>query len=380
MSISKVASRFKRAGVIGAAMMIVTLAVPLTISGTPSSAATKSPGSWCGPKHASIALADGNGDNTWREITRYTGAVVALSCKSVTKFVYTNGEDNTQKAISDIDTLVSSGTNAIVDFPDAGAAMLPVLTKAYHAGVIVVPYRVSPGGKAGVNYTAYIGTNFVQAGQEWGTFVAQQLGTAGGNVAFLSGPPGNSQGLEELQGIESVFKKYPNIKLVGPKPFSVTNWLPATTVTVVDGLLSKYTGANAIKAVISDYGTALAGALPEWAKAGQTIPIIATEDGNNVACAWKTDVKTDPGFKLMTVSSQTWMVEYAMHYAIAKATGGKVPTTQVPQTTYENSVDPTGGEIAPNCQASLPATAINSSGLTNAQQLAALAGHIPQRK
>jgi ribose transport system substrate-binding protein len=294
--------------------------------------------------------------------------------------VYTNGQGSTQKAISDINGLVSQGINAIVDFPDAGKAMLPVLTKAYKAGTIVVPYRVSPGGKAGINYTAYIGTNFVSAGVEWGNFVVAALGTAGGNIAFLSGPPGNSQGLQELQGMNSVLKNYPNIKLVGTSPFNVTNWDPATTVTVIDGLLSQNTGANAIKAIVSDYGSALAGAFPEWAKAGQQIPVIATEDGNNVACAFTADAKTDPGFKLMTVSSQTWMVEYAVRWAVAKATGGKLPTENVPQKSYENSVNPTAGEVAPNCQSKLPATAINSSGLTNSQQLAALAGKVPQRK
>lgn len=379
MNITKMFSRSKKFGVIGTAAMVVSLVTPLTLSGTPSGAAT-SPGSWCGPKHASIALADGFGNNTWREITRYSGAVTALSCKSVTKFVYTNGQGSTQKAISDINGLVSQGIKAIVDFPDAGKAMLPALTKAYHAGTIVVPYRVSPGGKKGVNYTAYVGTNFVSAGVEWANFVAAELGPTGGNVAFLSGPPGNSQGLQELQGMNSVFKNDPTIKLVGAAPFNITNWDAATTVTIVDSLLSQNTGANAIKAVISDYGSALAGSFPEWAKAGQKIPVIATEDGNNVACAYKADVTSDPGFKLMTVSSQTWMVEYAIRYAVAKATGGKVPTATVPQKTYENSVSPTGGEVAPNCQASLPATAINSSGLTNAQQKAALAGKVPQRK
>ena len=368
----------KRVGIVGTVAMLAALVVPLT-SGSVSGAAT-SPGTWCGPKHASVALADGFGNNTWREITRYSGALTALSCKSVTKFVYTNGQGSTQKAISDINGLVSQGINAIVDFPDAGKAMLPVLTRAYKAGTIVVPYRVFPGGKAGVNYTAYIGTNFVQAGVEWGKFVAAALGKKGGNIAFLSGPPGNSQGLQELQGMHSVLKNYPKIKLVGTKPFNVTNWDPATTVTVIDGLLSQYTGKNALKAIVSDYGSALAGAFPEWAKAGQKIPVVATEDGNNVACAWKADRKSNPNFKLMTVSSQTWMVEWAMKYAVAKATGGKLPPTTVPQKAYENSVHPTGGEIMPNCQPNLPATAINSSGLTNAQQLAALAGKVPQRK
>lgn len=379
MNISTMISKARRVSIFGSAAMVVSLVVPMTFSSAPAGAVT-SPGSWCGSKHASVALADGFGNNTWREITRYSGALTALSCPSVTKFIYTNGQGSTQKAISDINGLVSQGINAIVDFPDAGAAMLPALTKAYKAGTIVVPYRVTPGGKAGTNYTAYIGTNFVSAGVEWGKFVAKALGAKGGNIAFLSGPPGNSQGLQELQGMKSVLKSYPKIKLVGTSPFNVTNWDPATTVTVIDGLLAKNTGANAIKAVVSDYGSALAGAFPEWAKAGQKIPVIATEDGNNVACAWKSGVAKDPGFKLMTVSSQTWMVEYAVRYAVAKATHGVLPPTMVPQANYENSVNPTGKEVAPNCQSSLPATAINSSGLTNAQQLAALAGKVPQRK
>src|SRR5580698_4141011 len=54
---------------------------------------------WCGPKQASIALADGFGDNTWRELTRYSAVTIAAECPSVTKYVYANGEGNTQKAI-----------------------------------------------------------------------------------------------------------------------------------------------------------------------------------------------------------------------------------------------------------------------------------------
>jgi len=326
---------------------------------------------WCGPKKASIALADGFGDNTWRLLTRYSAVVAAAPCLSVTKYVYTNGQGNTEKAISDINSLVSLGITAVVDFPDASEAMLPVITKAYHAGVIMVPYRVFPGGTAGTNYNAYISTNFVSAGVLWATDVASAL-KGKGNVAFLSGPPGNSQGLEERQGILSVFKKYPNIHLVGQSPFNVTNWDPATTVQVVASLLAKYK----IDAVITDFGTAIASAFPDWAKAGLKIPVIATEDGNSVACGWKADVKTDPGFKLFTVSSQTWMVEYAVRYAVALATGGRVPsTTVVPQENFENSL--TNSPHAPMCIPSLPATAINSSGLTNAQQLAALKGIVP---
>ncbi|MGH3207615.1 MAG: hypothetical protein ACRDPO_38530, partial [Streptosporangiaceae bacterium] len=104
--------------------------------------------------------------------------------------------------------------------------------------------------------------------------------------------------------------------------------------------------------------------------------VIATEDGNSLACDYMSMQASDPGFKLFTVSSQTWMVEYAMRYAIALATKGKVPSSSdVPQQNFENSV--TGSPSKPQCDNSLPPTAIMSSGLTAAQQSAALKGVIP---
>ncbi len=327
---------------------------------------------WCGPKQASIALADGFGDNTWRELTRYSAVTIAAQCPSITKYVYTNGEGNTQKAISDIDSLVAQGITAIVDFPDAGKAMLPVLTKAFQAGTIVVPYRVFPGGTAGQNYNAYISTNFTSAGVLWGQDVATAL-KGQGNVVFLGGPPANSQSLAEYQGLQSVFKKYPGIHLLGQKPYNVTNWDPATTQQVVASLLSKYPTINA---VVSDFGTALAASFPQFQKAGRKIPVIATEDGNSLGCDFLAAKSSDPNFKLFTVSSQTWMVEYAMRYAVALATKGKVPaSTVVPQENFENSV--TGSPHQPVCDKGLPATAIMSSGLTSSQQQAALKGVIP---
>src|SRR5215469_1191420 len=327
---------------------------------------------WCGPKQASIALADGFGDNTWRELTRYSAVTIAAQCPSITKYVYANGEGNTQKAITDINSLVAQGITGIVDFPDAGKAMLPALTKAYQAGTIVVPYRVFPGGTTGQNYNAYLSTNFTSAGVLWGHDVATAL-KGKGNVVFLGGPPANSQSLAEYQGLQSVFKNYPGIHIIGQKPYHVTNWDPAMTQQVVASLLSKY---PKIDAVVSDFGTALAASFPQFQKAGRQIPVIATEDGNSLGCDWASMHTSDPNFKLFTVSSQTWMVEYAMRYAIALATQGKLPSsTVVPQQNYENSV--TGSPNKPVCSQSLPTTAIMSSGLTPTQQQAALKGVIP---
>ena len=374
-------SRRRRLTAAVSAAAVLSLAVAACSSGSSSSDNSSASGSsktvssklpWCGPKQASIALADGFGDNTWRELTRYSAVTIAAQCPSITKYVYTNGEGNTQKAISDINSLVAQGITSIVDFPDAGKAMLPALTKAYQAGTIVVPYRVFPGGTAAQNYNAYLSTNFTSAGVLWGHDVATAL-NGKGNVVFLGGPPANSQSLAEYQGLQSVFKNYPGIHVIGQKPYNVTNWDPALTQQVMASLLSKY---PKIDAVVSDFGTALAASFPQFQKAGRQIPVIATEDGNSLGCDYASMHASDPNFKLFTVSSQTWMVEYAMRYAVALATKGKVPSsTVVPQQNYENSV--TGSPNKPVCDKTLPATAIMSSGLTPAQQQAALKGVIP---
>ena len=101
--------------------------------------------SWCGTKKITLALADGFGDNNWRKVTSGEAQNEAKKCPSVTKFVYTDGQGNTQKSISDIQGLTAQGVNAMVVFPDQGKAVLPAIRQAYKAGLVVVPYRVFPG-------------------------------------------------------------------------------------------------------------------------------------------------------------------------------------------------------------------------------------------
>ena len=91
----------------------------------------------------------------------------------MTSIDYADGQGNTQKAISDIQGMVAKGVNALVVFPDAGKAILPALRSSYKAGVVTVPYRVTPGGKAGVDYNVFIDTPFSQAGENWGRWILQ---------------------------------------------------------------------------------------------------------------------------------------------------------------------------------------------------------------
>src|SRR5262249_44384238 len=115
----------------------------------------------------------------------------AKKCPNVTEIDYADGQGNTQKAISDIQGMVAKGVNALVVFPDAGKAMLPALRSSYKAGVVTVPYRVTPGGKAGVDYNVFVDTPFAQAGENWGKWILQVL-PQGGNVLTLTRPQGTT--------------------------------------------------------------------------------------------------------------------------------------------------------------------------------------------
>lgn len=327
---------------------------------------------WCGSKKITLALLDGFGDNNWRLLVRGEAYNEALRCPSVTKYVYQDGHGNTQQAISQIKSVAAEGINAMVVFPDAGKAVLPALTSAYHAGPVVVPYRVFPGGTAGTNYTYYIKTDFTQEGKLWAKFMVKAL-HGKGNIVNLGGPPANSQSLDEYTGMQSIFKNHPGIHFVGQTPFNVTNWDPAQTEKVVTALLAKY---PKIDGITTDFGAALADSFGAFKRAGRKIPAVATEDSNLLSCDWKSLHKSDPKFLLETVDSQTWMVRTAIDFAVAKASGGKVPSsTTVPQFEFENQL--TGTPHPPVCAPNLPGTTLLSTHLSAAQAKAALNGSFP---
>jgi ribose transport system substrate-binding protein len=317
--------------------------------------------SWCGEKEITLALADGFGDNNWRKITKAEAEAEAALCPSVSEVTYTDGQGNTQKAISDLEGLTAQGVSAAVVFPDAGKAMLPAITNMYKAGVVTVPYRVFPGGEEGVNYTKYVSTDFKEAGELWGEWLLTAL-PKGGKVLPLGGPAGNTQSLEEYEGMAEVIEGK-GIELIGEQPFSVTNWEPAKTQQVVSANLAKY---PEIDAITTDFGAALASSFPAFEQAGREIPPIATEDANELGC-----IQKEKGFPLFTVDSQNWMVRTAVDWAVAEATEGTPPSSaEVPQKAYEDSI--TGKPNPVQCNKSLTGEAILSSHLSEEELAASL--------
>lgn len=312
--------------------------------------------SWCGPKKASLALLDGYGGNSWRQVTTASGKQTASLCPSITKYEYADGNGDTQKSISDIKGIAAKGIDALVVFGDAGPAVLPAITSVFKSGKVIVPYRVNVGGKEDKNYTKFIGSSFVDDGVSWGNWIKGVL-PKGGNVLFLSGPAGNSQGLDELKGLKKVLGS--EFKFVNPDPFDVTNWDPALTQKVLTAEIAKN---DKIDVIVSDFGPSLVGALPLFNKQGKSIPALATSDGNSLGCFWQDNKDKNPDFKLFTVATGNDNVRLAVQWAVAKVTGGKDPTENIFKApVFEDSVS--GKPNPVQCRKDLPGAIYLSSEL-----------------
>ena len=333
----------------GALIAFALLCGVVLVMAATSSAKTSATPSWCGPKKITLGLTDGFGGNSWRLVTTASARNEAAKCPSVTSLTYADGQGNTQKAISDIQGMVAKGVKALVVFPDAGKAILPALRSAYKAGVVTVPYRVTPGGKAGVDYNVFVDTPFAQAGENWGKWILKVL-PKGGNVLMLSGPKGNSQGVDENKGLHKILDPSGKYKFIGEQPFEVTNWDPALSQKVLSADIAKY---PKIDVIVSDFGPSLVGALGEFKKSGRTIPALATSDGNVLGCYWQKNKAANPTFKLYTVSTQNDHARLAIDWAVAIATGGKKPaTTHFPSLVFEDST--TGKPNPVECKSNLP--------------------------
>ena len=316
--------------------------------------------SWCGTKKISFALLDGFGGNSWRLVTTASGKDEASKCPSVTKFQYADGQGNVQKSISDIKGMVSTGVDAMVVFPDAGKAVLPALTSAYKAGVVTVPYRVDPGGKAGENYDAWIGSDFSNDGVNWANWIKEAV-PDGGNILFLGGPAGNSQSVSEYDALRKTLPD--SYKFIGQTPFQPTNWDPTKTQQLLTADIAKY---PQIDVIVSDFGPTLVSSLPLFPKSGRDIPALATSDGNSLSCFWK-DSQADSPFKMMTVATGNDNVRLAVQVAVAKATGGKVPTADsFKAPVFEDSISKKPHDV--QCNANLPGDTYLSAQMPGEEQ------------
>ena len=313
---------------------------------------------FCGDDDITVALADGFGGNSWRKITRAIFEEEAAKCPNITKVLYTDAQGDTQKAISDINSLVAQGVDVIVTFVDGGEALLPTIKKATEAGVKVVPYVGSPGGEPGVDYVDFVSEDINTYGKNLASWTIDQMGGTG-NLVMLGGIAGNSYSQAVYDGVLEAVEENPDITLLNEDGPVATDWEPGKTQQVVAGLITKYGDINGI---VADYGGGSVGGIRAFEAAGKPLPVWAANDSNEFACLWYQYKDAQPTYQIATESSRNWVVTAALHKGLAAVNG--LPNDEPSTFNLEIIEDSTDPDLQPKCESELPPDAILSSGLS----------------
>jgi len=320
---------------------------------------------FCGTEDLTVALADGFGGNSWRKITRALFEAEAAKCPNIKKVIYTDAQGDTLKAISDINSLVAQGVDVIVTFVDGGEALLPTIKKATAAGVKVVPFIGSPGGTPGQDYVDFVAEDIKTYGGSLAEWTIDAMGGKG-NLVMLGGIAGNSYSQGVYDGVKAAVAAHPGVTLLNQDGPVSTDWEPGKTQQVVAGLITKY---GDIDGVVADYGGGSVGGIRAFIGANKPLPVWSANDSNEFACLWYEHKAKNPSFQIATESSRNWVVSVALHKGLAAANG--ILNTEPSTFNLQIIEDSRKPDMAPECETSLPADAILSSGLS-VDQLQAL--------
>ncbi|CAN5239173.1 hypothetical protein BH11ACT4_BH11ACT4_14630 [soil metagenome] len=272
---------------------------------------------WCGTGKITVGVEDPYGANGWSASSYAAVRSELAKCSNVTQIV-SAGQGDLNAAIQNTNADVSQGAAAIVILPLFGESQLPSIQAATKAGVKVVPWAQSPGGTVGKDYVDAVLWNAPALGTAWAEWMAKQL-NGKGNLVYLGGPAGNQSSADILSGIAFVAEKNPGLKLLtGKTDFVATNWDQSKGQSEMAALIAKY---PQIDGVITDDSSVAAGALAAFTAAGRALPLIASVESNQLACAYQDAKATHPELQLATSSARNWLGRIAARKAVAAAQG-----------------------------------------------------------
>jgi ribose transport system substrate-binding protein len=262
-----------------------------------------------------VALADGFGDNVWREITHMEFILQALTYPEIGHLVYTNAHYDTQTAISDIRSLIAQEVDIIVGYPDGGEALLPSVREATERGIIYVPYSYGKIGEPGTDYLTSVAEDVCQLGRNFAGILNEEVGT--GKIAFLGGTPGNPlsaawQACEQEELGEG-------LELIGTAD---TNWTREGVLAAVSGFLSSDPDLAGIS---YEYADGFLGGLRAYEAAGLDPNIVLTlrTDEIGLFCEWA-DLG-NPDFKIYYSAGGNFQARIALTAAMMSLQGAEIP-------------------------------------------------------
>jgi ribose transport system substrate-binding protein len=264
-----------------------------------------------------VALADGFGENVWREVTHMEMILQALTYPEIGRIIYTSAQFDTQKAITDFRSLIAQEVDIIIGFPDAGDAMLPSVRQATQRGIIYVPHSYGRLGEPGEDYLTYVAEDVCLLGEKFAEVLNNEIGE--GKVAFLGGTPGNplSAGWQACE--EEALAD--GIELIGRAD---TFWTREGTLEAVSGFLTSHPDVAGFSYEAAD---SFLGGVRAYEAAGLPLDIVLTlrTDEVGLFCEWQ-EIGNE-NFRIFYSTGGNYQSRIALTAAMMALRGAEIPSS-----------------------------------------------------
>ncbi len=255
--------------------------------------------------------------NTWQVQNGDGGTWFLENHPDVGEVISLDGEQNPDKQIADVQSLISQEVDLIVLNP-ATTAVSPAAQQACDAGIPVVVYDRFVEADTDVTATLY--ADEIQDGYNGGKAIVDELGGEG-KVVILGGIPGIGVTEDRMEGARIAFAEASGIEVIAE---GFSNYDPATGRQVVEEWLLAF---DQIDAIWSDSGLQATGAVEALQEAGRLdeVKMIAGGQFNRYLRMW-----SEIGFKGYgsTISSDVGMLAAQLGIDIVR--GRVSPQANVP--------------------------------------------------
>ncbi|ACA32075.1 sugar ABC transporter substrate-binding protein [Histophilus somni] len=187
--------------------------------------------------------------------------------KADVTFRYADANSDPARMLSDIETFIDSGVDALLVMPTDSDIIKAIGVKAKKAKIPLVVVTNKPKDEDMKYITSYVGSEEITGGEMQANFIVEQLKGKPANAIILMGPLGWDAQIKRTEGNENILRKHPEIQVISKQE---GKWDRAKAIDITENLLS---GSQKIDVVISNNDEMAIGALLAARKKG-----IADED------------------------------------------------------------------------------------------------------
>lgn len=193
--------------------------------------------------------------------------------KDEIEFIFTDGQNDNMKQISDVEDLYSRGIDLLIISPREAEPLTLVVERVSKAGIPVITLDRNITGDS---YTCFIGASNFKIGQEAGKLMARLLEEKG-TVIEIEGILGATPTIDRSDGFHSIIDSLPGIQVVEKQP---ADYLREPALKIMEDFLQSHARIDGVYAHNDEMAL---GALTALKAAGREGVVVVGIDGQREA-------------------------------------------------------------------------------------------------